>query len=389
MSLQVKRYRYRLYPTETQKVFLARSFGAARYIYNHGREVIQTAREQGQTRFVSEIVADLPRLKRGKETSWLSDVSAVLLQQSLRHLQSALQKAFDPAQNQRFPTKKRKHDAQSFTLTRNAFTLRGEDLLLAKCDVPFRVVWTRPLPSTPSSLTIIKDRQGGYFVSFVVEVNVSVLPAMDSAVGVDLGIREFAVLNDGENVQHIPNPRHLEVSEKRLKRLQRLYSRKYEYAKQRGKTVEIHGRNRVAQSRTMCRIQDRIRQLHGRIRQQREDFLRQSARKIVHENQVIVLEDLNVKGMLKNRRLAKSIQSVGWGMFRRYVEEYARSWERIVVRVGRFFPSSQICRHCHYRNRNLGPKKHWICPSCHREHDRDENASANIREEGIRILAAG
>ncbi|MHB1631034.1 MAG: RNA-guided endonuclease InsQ/TnpB family protein, partial [Acidithiobacillus sp.] len=183
MSLQVKRYRYRIYPTETQKIFLARSFGAARYIYNHGREVIQTAREQGQTRFVSDVVADLPRLKREKETSWLSDVSAVLLQQSLRHLQSALQKAFDPAQNQRFPTKKCKHDAQSFTLTRNAFTLRGEDLLLAKCDVPFRVVWTRPLPSTPSSLTIIKDRQGGYFVSFVVEVNVSVLPATDSAVG--------------------------------------------------------------------------------------------------------------------------------------------------------------------------------------------------------------
>lgn len=384
--IKILRYRYRVYPTETQKVFLAQSFGAARFIYNHALDRIQKDYERGVKTFVSDVITDLPSMKKTSEYAWMKNVSSVLLQQSLRHLHSAYKKAFDPAQKQKMPTFKKKSGEQSFTLTRNAFQLTDEVLTIAKCDTPFKVIWSRPLPADPSSLTLIKNTLDQYFVSFVVECEISPLPALDTVNALDLGIRAFATCSDGTV---IPNPLFLEKTESKLRRLQRQYSRKYEAAKKKGKTVLMRGKEKVIQSRIMLRIQDQIRRVHCRLKNQREDFLKQWSSKLARENQVIVLEDLNVKGMMKNSKLAKRIQTLGWGMFRRALQHQCDQWGRFLVVVDRFFPSSKLCHDCGYKFTRLNSQKQWTCPHCGSIHDRDENASANLKAEGIRILMEG
>ena len=384
--LKSLRYRYRIYPTETQKVFLAQSFGSARFIYNHAIERIQKDYQRGVKTFVSDVIADLPKMKRDPEWAWMNTVSSVLFQQSLRHLQTAYKNAFDPQRKQKMPKFKSKREAQSFTLTRNAFRLDGKALTIAKCDGPIKVVWSRDLLANPSSLTIIKNTSGQYFVSFVVEVDILPLPSLDSIQALDLGIRAFATCSDGTV---IPNPGFLERTEGKIRRLQRLYSRKYEHAKKKGRTVLVHGREKVIQSRTMLRIQEKIRRLYLRLKNQREDFLKQLSSRLVHENQVIVIEDLNVKGMIRNSRLAKRIQTLGWGRFRQELQYQCDKLGRILVVVDRFFPSSKLCHDCGYRFTNLKAQKRWTCPVCGSVHDRDENAAANLKAEGLRILRTG
>jgi putative transposase len=384
--LKTLRYRYRIYPTETQKVFLARSFGSARFIYNHAIDRIQKDYERGVKTFVSDVIADLPRMKQDPQWAWMKQVSSVLFQQSLRHLQTAYQNAFDPGRKQQMPRFKSKHGEQSFTLTRNAFRLVGKVLTIAKCDGPIKVVWSRDLPASPSSLTIIRNTSGQYFVSFVVEVDVSPLPSLDSIQALDLGIRAFATCSDGTV---IPNPRFLARTEGKIRRLQRQYSRKYEYARKKGKITLVHGKEKVIQSRTMLRIQEKIRKLYLRLKNQREDFLKQLSSRLAHENQVIVIEDLNVQGMMKNSKLAKRIQTLGWRRFRQELQYQCDKLGRILVVVDRFFPSSKLCHDCGYKFTNLKAQKQWTCPVCGSVHDRDENAAANLKAEGLRILKTG
>jgi putative transposase len=384
--LKTLRYRYRIYPTETQKVFLAQSFGSARFIYNHAIERIQKDYERGVKTFVSNVIADLPKTKQDTQWTWMNKVSSVLFQQSLRHLQTAYKNAFDSGRKQKMPTFKSKREAQSFTLARNAFHLDGKVLTIAKCDGPIKVVWSRDLPADPSSLTIIKNTSGQYFVSFVVKIDVSPLPSLDSIQALDLGIRAFATCSDGTV---IPNPLFLERTEGKIRRLQRQYSRKYEDAKKKGKTTLVNGKEKVIQSRTMLRNQEKIRKLYLRLKNRREDFLKQLSSRLVHENQVIVLEDLNVKGMVKNSRLAKRIQTLGWGRFRQELQYQCDKMGRILVVVDRFFPSSKLCHDCGYKFTNLKAQKQWTCPVCGSVHDRDENAAANLKAEGLRILKTG
>lgn len=380
------RYQYRIYPTETQKVFLARSFGSARFIYNYALGRIQSERKAGTKIHVSHIIADLPKLKKTSELAWMGEVSSVLFQQSLRHLDKAYNDAFNPERKQKMPSFKKKAGEQSFTLTRNAFQLVGATLTIAKCGYPLKVIWSRPLPAAPSSLTIIKNTSGQYFVSFVIDVDVQPLPSLDTINALDLGIRDFATCSDGTVIQ---NPRFLEQMERRLVRLQRLYSRKYEHAKTHGKIKHIRGKEVVIQSETMRNLQAKIRKLHLRIKNKRNDFLKQWASRLVHENQVIVLEDLNVRGMVKNSRLAKRIQNMGWGVFRRMIQHQCDKLGRYLVVVNRFFPSSKLCHACGYKFAALKAQKHWICPCCGVIHDRDSNAAANLRAEGMRLLIAG
>jgi putative transposase len=384
--LKTLRYQYRIYPTETQKVFLARSFGSARFIYNYALDRIQSERKAGAKTYASHIIDDLPKLKKTPELAWMREVSSVLLQQSLRHLDKAYKDAFNPKRKQKMPTFKKKAGEQSFTLMRNAFQLVGTALTIAKSDYPLKVIWSRPLPAAPSSLTIIKNTSGQYFVCFVIEVDVQPLPSLDTINALDLGIRDFATCSDGTV---IPNPHFLEQMEQRLVRLQRLYSRKYEYAKKHGKIKNIRGKEVVVQSQTMRNLQGKIRKLHLRIKNKRYDFLKQWASRLVHENQVIVLEDLNVRGMVKNSRLAKRIQNMGWGGFRRMIQHQCDKLGRYLVVVNRFFPSSKLCHACGYKFTALKAQKHWTCPCCGVVHDRDSNASANLRAEGIRLLIAG
>ena len=273
------RYNYRIYPTETQKVLLAQAFGCARYIYNYALDLIQSDYKAGIRTTVADVDGLLRYMKLQDSTQWLKGVSNVVLQQSLRHLQTGYNNAFNPALKAKLPVFKKKSGEQSITLTKNGFRFKDGQLWLAKDDSPMKVIWSRPLPAIPSSITITKNTSDQYFISCVVVMELSQLPSLDTAVGIDLGIRDFATLSDGTR---IPNPRYLEHELGKLRRLQRLFSRKYEFSVKHGKTVLIKGKEVVVQSNTMRSLQSKIRKCHLRIKNMRKDFLMQLASMLVH-----------------------------------------------------------------------------------------------------------
>ena len=342
--LKTLRYNYRIYPTETQKVLLAQSFGCARYIYNYALDLIQSDYKAGIRTTTADVEALIPYMKLQDSTQWLRGVSSVTLQHSLRHLHKAYDNFFNPKLKSKMPVFKKKSGDQSVSLTKAGFRFKDGQLWLAKDASPMKVIWSRPLPASPDSITITKNTSDQYFISCVVEVELSQFPTLDSldtAVGIDLGIRDFATLSDGTV---IPNPRYLEHELGKLRRLQRLFSRKYEFAKTHGKTESLTGKDGkdgkvhvlVVQSNTMRRLQERIRKCHLRIKNMRRDFLMQLASKLVHKNQVIVIyplhfvslvasnfEDLHVKGMVKNSRLARRIGDAGLSTSLRFVSASA------------------------------------------------------------------
>jgi putative transposase len=372
------RYNYRIYPTETQKVFLAQSFGCARFVYNYGVGAYKEAYEcNGSTISYQDLALDITCLKDRAETSYLKGVSSTLLQQSARDCEQAFNNFF--FHHRGYPKFKNKKDQQSFRLTKAGFKIKDGVLTIAKVKDPIKVIWSKPLPAEPSSATIIKNRQGQYFVSFVIEIEVAELPSLDNSVGCDLGVREFLALSTGEK---IPNPRFLEIHLVRLRKLQRKYARKREY--QLKKVSGDH--KKVKTTINMQKILTQISRLHKRIANMRNDFLHQLTTRLVRENQVISIEDLNVKGMVKNSKLARLIIQLGWGMFRRMLTYKCKLYGRYLVVIDRFFPSSKICNLCKHKFHGLKSQKYWICPVCGVLHDRDENASKNINEEGLRVL---
>ena len=411
--IKTLRYNYRIYPTETQKVLLAQTFGCARYIYNYALDLIQSDYKAGIRTTTADVEALIPYMKLQDSTQWLRGVSSVTLQQSLRHLHKAYDNFFNPKLKSKMPVFKKKSGDQSVSLTKSGFRFKDGQLWLAKDDSPMKVIWSRPLPASPDSITITKNTSNQYFVSCVMELELQPLPALNSlegacanevdntAVGIDLGIRDFATLSDGTR---IANPRYLEHELGKLGCMQRLFSRKYEYAKTHGKTESVTGKDGkvhevVVQSQSMRRLQERIRKCHLRIKNMRKEFLMKLASKLVHKNQVIVIyplhfvslvasnfEDLHVKGMAKNSRLARRIGDVGWGMFRRFLQHQCNKTGRYLVVIDRWFPSSQLCHKCKYQFTGLKAQKYWTCPCCGTIHDRDYNASRNIKDEGLRRL---
>jgi len=259
-----------------------------------------------------------------------------------------------------FPRFKRKSNAQSFRLTRNSFRLKSQTgkVNLAKIgDV--KVQWSRELPSEPSSVTVIQDAAGRYFVSFVCELEPIQQPAPNDGVGIDLGIATFATLSTGEK---IANPRILQQQLKRLRRLQQSLSRK------------VKGSKRYQLAR------QKVARLHARIKDARTDFLHKLSTKLVRENQALVLEDLNVSGMVKNRKLARAISDVGWRQFRTLLESKSVRYGRDFQIISRWEPTSQRCSSCG----QIGGKKPlnvraWTCLHCGAEHDRDVNAAINLK----------
>ena len=277
--IKTLRYNYRIYPTETQKVLLAQAFGCARYIYNYALDLIQSDYKAGIKTTTADVEALIPYMKLQDSTRWLRGVSSVALQQSLRNLHKAYDNFFNPKLKSKLPIFKKKSGYQSVSLTKAGFRFKDGQLWLAKDDAPMKVVWSRPLTANPNSITITKNTSDQYFISCVVEMELAPLPSLDTAVGIDLGIRDFATLSDGTV---IPNPRYLEHELAKLRRLQRLFSRKYEFAEQHGKTVLIKGKEVVVQSGAMRRLHGKIRKCHLRIKNMRRDFLMQLASRLVH-----------------------------------------------------------------------------------------------------------
>ena len=363
-------YKYRFYATDAQAQNLACTFGCCRFVYNWALKRRKDAYVQyGKRLSHNDLSTALTALKKEEGTAWLREVSSVPLQQALRHLDTAFSNFFEHRAD--YPILKKKHGIQAATYAANAFTWDGTSLTFAKQQEPLAIIWSRPLPdgARPSSVTVTRDKVGRYFVSIVIEEEIGTLPITAKTVGVDLGLKSFLVTSDGEV---LANPKYYSRDEKKLAKAQRQLARKKRGSRNRNKA-----RHKVAR-------------LHARIADTRRDFQHKASTKLIRENQVICLETLNIKGMLKNHCLAKAISDVGWSEFVRQVEYKAKWYGRTIVRIGRFEPSSKTCHDCGYILEMLTlDVREWACPQCGVWHDRDINAAKNIEAVGLTVLACG
>ncbi|MFE5406799.1 RNA-guided endonuclease InsQ/TnpB family protein [Streptomyces sp. NPDC056580] len=372
------RYSFRLYPSAGQRMALARAFGCARVVYNDALRARETARSEGlafpKTGDLSkQFITDA---KRTPERAWLGEVSAVVLQQSLRDLDAAYRNFFDALKGKRprvgaprYKSRRDSRQAVRFTANARWSITAGGKLRLPKIgDV--RVRWSRTLPSTPSTVSVVKDSAGRYFASFVVETGPEeILPEATPEVGVDLGLGHFAVLSDGRKID---SPRFLRRAEKRLKKAQRDLSRK----------------EKGSQNRDRARI--RVARAHARVADARREFHHRLSTKLIRENQAVAVEDLAVKGLARTR-LAKSVHDAGWSAFVTMLEYKAARYGRTFVRIGRFEPTSQVCSACGVKD---GPKplhvREWTCGACGAVLDRDVNAAVNVaKAAGLAVTARG
>ncbi|QFQ96398.1 IS200/IS605 family element transposase accessory protein TnpB [Streptomyces phaeolivaceus] len=371
MTQQVRRaFRYRFHPTDEQAAELSRTFGGVRLGYNKALE--ERARAwYGEQRRVSYVQssAALTAWKKTEELAFLTEVSSVPLQQALRHLQAAFGNFFAKrAQYPRF--KSRKKSRASAEYTRSAFTWRDGRLTLAKMVAPLRIRWSRPLPegAEPSTVTVSRDSAGRWFVSMLCEDTVAPAPASDLAVGPDAGITSLATLSTGEK---ITNPRHERRDRARLARARRELSRKVK-----GSHNREEARGKVAK-------------VHARIADRRRDFLRKLTTRLVRENQTLVIEDLTVRNLLKNGKLARAISDAAWTDLRSMLEYKCAWYGRELVVIDRFFPSSKLCGACGTITAKLPLNvRTWTC-ECGAVHDRDANAARNILAAGLAASACG
>ncbi|MFF1443910.1 RNA-guided endonuclease InsQ/TnpB family protein [Streptomyces sp. NPDC058295] len=372
MTQQVKRaFRYRFYPTAEQAAELSRTFGCVRFVYNRALEERTRAwySEQRRISYV-ESSAALTEWKRTEELAFLTEVSSVPLQQALRHLQTAFGSFF--ARRAKYPRfKSRKKSRASAEYTRSAFKWRDGKLTLAKMAEALDIRWSRPLPegAEPSTVTVSRDSAGRWFASLLVEDVIAPAPATNAVVGLDAGITSLVTLSTGEK---IANPKHERQDRTRLARAQRELSRKVKGSKNREKA-----RQKVAR-------------VHARITDRRRDFLHKLTTRLVRENQTVVIEDLTVRNLLKNGRLARAISEASWTELRTMLEYKCAWYGRELVVIDRFFPSSKLCGNCGTVREKLPLSvREWTCDNCGVVHDRDANAARNILAAGLATSACG
>ena len=362
-----KAFKYRFFPTDEQAEQIAKTFGCARYVYNQALEYRTTAwRQEKKSIGYQATAAKLTEWKKEPGRSFLSEVSSVVLQQSLRNLDAAFTNFFE--KRAQYPTFKSRRSRQSARYATNAFTFKDGLITLAKQSEPLDIVWSRQLPDDAKlvSLTISRDTSGRYFVSILVDTEVKPLEKAKAEVGIDVGVKTLATTSNGEKLE---NPRPLIRSEKRLKRLQRSLSRKAD-----GSSNRKNAKFKVAK-------------LHAKISDTRRDLLQKFTTKIIRENQAIYVEGLNVAGMVKNHNLAKHIADAAFGEIFRELEYKANWYGRIYLPLDRFFPSSKLCSSCgHLLDELPLSVREWDCPACCRRHDRDINAAINIKRAGQYLL---
>ena len=364
-----KAAKVRLYPTPEQEILLIQHFGCARWWWNYALyKSIETYKETGKGLSQSALNALLPKLKKDEETIWLSECYSQVLQAATLNLTTAYKNFFEG--RARFPRFKSKHSRQSIQYPQNVKVENGAVKLPGKV-ARVKAKIHQLIEETIKTVTISKEPSGKYYASILTEVEgENPTPSSEGRViGVDLGLTHFAITSDGEKVSKYENPRHLAKHEKNLKRKQQKLARKQKGSKSRQKYRKVVAR------------------VYERVSNSRQDFLHKLSRKLVNENQVVVVENLHVKGMVRNHNLAKAISDVGWGMFTNFLAYKLEKKGGKLIEINRWFPSSKLCSECYYQVDEMPlDVREWTCPHCRTHHDRDGNAAINIRAEGIRML---
>jgi putative transposase len=368
------RYRYRIEPTSTQQKMLGRVFGCTRVVFNDALIERDRAYRIGLKLSDSEIQRRvITQAKTTDERAWLAEVPSVALVQSVNDSRRAWRNYFNSHIGKRKGRKlgrprmkSRKDRRQAFRLTRNGFSIRGNGRLFVAKVGEVTVRWSRELPSEPSSVAIIREPDGHYYASFVVDVPPTPLPEVAREAGVDVGIVRLATIatTDGYRID-VENPKHLRRKLRKLRRLEREKSRRQKGSVNRDKT-----RRKIAIT-------------HGTVAWARRDYHHKQALALVRENQVIHVEDLNIVGMVHNRQLARVISDAGWSQLVRIITEKSQKYGRTVHQVSRWLPSSKTCSACQHRLDELSLQtREWTCPSCGAVHDRDYNAAKVILAAG-------
>ena len=340
-------------------------FGCVRVVWNDALALCKQLGKKPKSSELQKLV--ITQAKLTLERAWLSGVSNIPLQQSVADLDIAFKNFFNSCKGKRkgrkvgYPKFKKRTNNQSARFRIGGFSFKGNGVYLAKIGI-VNPIWSRELPSEPSSVTVIKDCANRYFLSFVVEVAPVQIDAKNHSVGIDLGIKTFAVMSNAEKAES-PDYKKLD---RKIRQLQKKLARQPKDSKRRNRT----------------RIQ--IAKLHNQITDTRKDFLHKLSTKIVSENQTIILEDLNVSGMVKNRKLARAISLQGWREFRTLCEAKSEKFGRDFRVISRWEPTSQVCSDCGFKWGKLDLKIRSVqCLNCGTEHDRDENAAKNINKVGI------
>ena len=366
-------YRCRAYPDRPQQQVLARTFGCVRVVWNRTLAA-RRARYAADGTGTSYAQTDraLTQMKQDPELAFLAKVSSVPLQQTLRHQHKAFAAFF--GKRARYPRFKSRRGRQSAHYTRSAFSLRGGVLRLAKTDGPLRFTWSWPDIDVgaldPAMVIVSRESDGRWYVTLTIDASApDPLKQTGRTAGVDLGLRDFVVTSDGER---IANPRHLARKARNLARYQRRQARCRKGSANRAKAAA------------------KVARAHRKVRNARQDFLHRASTGLVRGNDVIVIEDLAVANMVRNRRLARAISDCGWGEFRRQLEYKCERYGRRLIVIDRWYPSSKTCSACGHLLAELNlSTRHWTCPSCGARHDRDINAAKNILAAGRAVTACG
>ena len=362
------RWTFRCYPTPEQEQHLERTFGCVRFVWNWALRLRSDGWRNGERIGYPATDRALTLLKQQPETVWLNEVSSVCLQQALRDLQVAFSNFFD--KRTAYPTFKRKEARQSANYTERGFSFDAERRILKLAKIgAIKVKWSRKSIPHPSSIRLIRTASGKYFVSLVVETQPAPLPETGESIGIDFGVARLATLSNGERVS---NPKHGAKWQRRLAFYQKRLARATKGSKRRMK-VKRH-----------------VARIHEKIANSRSDTLHKLSTGLVTRFDVICVEDLNLRGMVKNHNLARSLHDASIGTAIRMIEEKAERYGKTVVKIDRWFPSSKTCSDCGYIVEKLPLSvREWSCPECGTIHDRDANAAANILAVGQTVSAHG
>jgi putative transposase len=365
-----KAYKFRVYPDEKQIELIEKTFGCARFVYNHFLEQrIQLFKEKGESTNYTKQQNQLPKMK--ENLKWLKEVDSTSLQMSLRNLDKAF-KNFFRDKKIGFPKfKSKKSNDKSYTIN---YVNSNIEVKKNRIKLP-KLKWIsakvhRFVEGRIINATISKTPTNKYYVSIIVDIkSIEKLPKKNTEIGIDLGLTDFAVFSNNKKVK---SPKHLKKSINKLKREQRRLSRKQKY------------------SNNWYKQKQKLAKVHEKVKNQREDFLHKLSKEIINENQVIVLEDLKVKKMIKNKQLSQEIADASWYKFYNYLEYKAKWYGRAVYKIDQWFPSSKTCSYCGHvvEKMPLNIRK-WDCPSCNKKGiDRDINASINILKQGLKEINA-